>query len=360
MNFDLSEEQYALLAGALRYHGDAYPLERLRAVILDGAAGFERDVWRGLADLGYAGLGIPEPNGGMGLGLLDCALVAEAIGYCGAPSHFAAHVMGTQALVRGGSPEQQAAYLPALAAGEKVVSVALAETNDRWQPEQWQMQPVDGRLAGSKRNVLFAADVDVFVVGLAGGTLGLVEKDAPGLSVEAVEGIDRTRPVSWLHFDATPVEVLSGGVAVADRMMDAGLVVLAADAFGGASRAVELTIDYVRTRIQFGKPIGSFQGVKHRIADVATLVEASRGLYWYAAHAFDERPDEASRTAALAKALLADRYEAASRAMIELHGGIGFTWEHHAQVWYKRAIFDRYYLGQPAVHRERAANMAGW
>jgi alkylation response protein AidB-like acyl-CoA dehydrogenase len=359
MDFDLSEEQYALLDGGLRYLGDAYPLEKLRAV-MDGAAGFDRGVWQGLAALGYAGLGIPESHGGIGLGLLDCALVAEAIGYCGAPGHFEAHVMGTQALVQGGSPEQQAAYLPALASGDKVVSVALDETDDRWQPEQWQLQLVDGKLTGSKRNVLFAAEADVFAVGLAGGSLGLVERDAPGLSVEAVEGIDRTRQIAWLHFEATPCESLSGGADVANRVMDAGLVMLAADAFGGASRAVELTVDYAGTRVQFGRPIGSFQGVKHRIADVATLVEAARGLYWYAAHAYDERPDESSRTAALAKALLADRYEAACRAMIEVHGGVGFTWEHHAQVWYKRAIFDRYYLGQPAVHRERAARMAGW
>jgi alkylation response protein AidB-like acyl-CoA dehydrogenase len=359
VNFDLSEEQSELLNGSLRYFGDAYPLEKLRQV-MDGASGFDRAGWRILAGLGHAGLGIPEANGGVGLALLDCALVAEAIGYCGAPCPFEAHVMGTQALVQGGSPEQQASYLPALAAGERVVSVALGESDDRWQPEQWQLQPVAGKLTGSKRHVLLAAEADLFVVGLAGGALGVVERGAPGLSVEAVEGIDRTRPVAWLHFDATPFELLSGGVAVAGRVVDAGLIMLAADAFGGARRAVDLSVGHVGTRIQFGRPIGSFQGVKHRIADVATLVEASRGLYWYAAYAYDARPEEAARTAALAKALLADRYEMATRAMVELHGGLGFTWEHHAQVWFKRAVFDRYYLGQPAVHRERAARMAGW
>jgi alkylation response protein AidB-like acyl-CoA dehydrogenase len=359
MDFDLSEQQYALLESGLRYLGDAYPLDRLRGVC-EGAPAFDRKLWQGLAELGFAGLGIHESQGGSGLGLLDCALVAEAIGCCGAPSHFEAHVMGTQALVEGGSPEQRSRWLPDLAAGSKLVSIALAEDGDRWQPEQWQLRPALGRLSGSKRNVPFAEHADVFVVGLADASLGLVERDAAGLTVEAVEGIDRTRPLCWLHFDATPVEILPNGVAAAPRMLDAGLVVLAADAFGGASRAIELSVDYAKTRVQFGRPIGSFQAVKHRIADVATLVEAARGLYWYAAHAYDEELADASRSAALAKALLADRYEVACRAMIELHGGIGFTWEHHAQIWYKRAIFDRYFLGQPALHRERAAALAGW
>jgi alkylation response protein AidB-like acyl-CoA dehydrogenase len=359
MNFDLSDEQYALQDVAARLLGDAYPLTRLNRIV-DEAQGLDREGWTRLAELGYAGLGIPETYGGMGLKLLDRAVVSECIGYSGAPGHFVAHVMATEALVRAGSEAQKAEWLPRLAAGERIATIAFAEEGDVWQPEDWRLTHHNGRLRGSKRNVLHAQEADLFVVGLAGGALALVTRPAQGLIVEPVDGIDRTRPVAWLHFDETPCELLPDGLPAAGPVRDAGLVLLAADAFGGATRAIELAVDYVKNRVQFDQPVGCFQAVKHQIAEVGTLAETSRGLYWYAAHVFDEDPEESPRIAALAKALLADRFEMACRRMIELHGGIGFTWEHHAQVWFKRALFDRYFLGQPSVHRERAARLAGW
>ena len=359
MNFDLSEEQYALQDVALRLLGDVYPLTRLNRIVHEGK-GLDREGWKRLAELGYAGLGIPETYGGMGLKLLDRALVSECIGYCGAPGHFVAHVMATEALVRAGSEAQKAEWLPRLATGEIIASIAFAEEGEAWQPEEWRLTHDRGRLRGSKRNVLHAQEADLFVVGLAGGALALVTKQAQGPTVEPADGIDRTRPMAWLHFDDTPCELLPDGVPAAGSVRDAGLVLLAADAFGGATRAIELAVDYVKTRVQFDQVIGGFQAIKHQIADAGTLVEAGRGLYWYAAHVFDENPEESPRMAALAKALLADRFEVACRRMVELHGGIGFTWEHHAQVWFKRALFDRCFLGQPSLHRERAAQLAGW
>ncbi len=359
MNFDLSDEQYAMQRELLRVLEDLYPLDRLRA-IADAPASFDAAAWRQLAGLGYAAVGIPESHGGMGLGMLDAALVAEAFGYSAAPGHLIAHAMAVEAISRGASAAQRAFLLPRLASGAKSVTVALAEEGDVWQPEQWRLDADAGRLTGAKRNVLIATDADYFLVGLAGGSLALVETGAPGLTVEPVDGIDRTRPIGWLHFDATPFEPLPDGARAAPRMRDAGLVLIAADAFGGASRAVELSVDYVGERVQFDKPVGAFQAIKHRIADMGTRVETSRGLYWYAAYAFDGEPAQSARVAALSKALLADWYELACRDLVELHGGVGFTWEHHAQIWYKRAVFDRYYLGQPSVHRRRAASLAGW
>jgi alkylation response protein AidB-like acyl-CoA dehydrogenase len=156
------------------------------------------------------------------------------------------------------------------------------------------------------------------------------------------------------------VEPLPGGGEAACRVRDVGLVLLAADAFGGASRLVEMSVEYAKTRVQFDVPIGQFQAVKHKLADMATDVEPARGLYWYAAHAIDRLPAESERAAALAKAHLTDRYLQVAREAVEVHGGIGFTWECDVQIWFKRAMFDRAYLGPPEGHRDRAAALAGW
>ena len=143
-------------------------------------------------------------------------------------------------------------------------------------------------------------------------------------------------------------------------MRDVALVLLAADAFGGASRCVDMCVEYAKTREQFGVTIGHFQGLKHQLANMAVEVEPSRALYWYAAYAYDHEPDESERSAALAKAHVTDRFMQVARDSVEAHGGIGFTWECDVQIWFKRAMFDRAFLGAPSVHRERAAVLAGW
>jgi alkylation response protein AidB-like acyl-CoA dehydrogenase len=158
----------------------------------------------------------------------------------------------------------------------------------------------------------------------------------------------------------TAAEPLPGGAAAARRVRDAALVLLAADAQGGASRCVDLAVQYAKTREQFGVTIGHFQALKHQLANMGLEVEPSRALWWYAAHAFDSLPDEAPRAAALAKAHLTDVYMQVARDTVEAHGGIGFTWECDVQIWFKRAIYDRTFGGSPAVHRERAAKLAGW
>ena len=145
-----------------------------------------------------------------------------------------------------------------------------------------------------------------------------------------------------------------------DRARDAGLVLLAADACGGARRCIDMTVGYVLQREQFGQPIGAFQAVKHQIADVACELEPAVSLWWYAAHAFDHIPDRAERHAALAKARLTDLYDRTTRVATELHGGIGFTWEFDLHLWFRRAVFDRAFLGEAEYHRLRAADLAGW
>jgi alkylation response protein AidB-like acyl-CoA dehydrogenase len=193
-----------------------------------------------------------------------------------------------------------------------------------------------------------------------GGGLVLVEKGAEGLSIEATDGADRSRRLGEVTFAGTPCEVLPNGAAVAGRVRDAGLILLAADAIGGSQRCLEMSVEYAKTRQQFGVVIGQFQALKHQLANMALSVEPSRGLYWYAAYAFDHEPDQSERTAAIAKAHITDGFMQVARDATEAHGGIGFTWECDVQMWFKRAMFDRAFLGAPARHRSRAAELANW
>jgi len=187
-----------------------------------------------------------------------------------------------------------------------------------------------------------------------------VEPKAGSVQIERVDGLDRTRPLAHLRFESAVAEALPQGGAAAPRVRDAGLVLLAADALGGASHCIERSVQYAQTRVQFGVTISHFQAVKHQLANMAVDIEPARGLLWYAAHAFDHLPAVAERTAAVAKAHLTDRYYQIARDTVEVHGGIGFTWECDVQVWYKRAMFDRAFLGTPGVQRERAARLGGW
>jgi alkylation response protein AidB-like acyl-CoA dehydrogenase len=358
VNFDLSEEQQLLQQTVAQFLENECPLPQVRA-IFEGDTGHDPALWKGMVELGLAGLAVPEELGGAGLELLDLALVTETLARGGAPGPFFGHSLAVQALLLGGSAEQQRRWLPRLATGDVLGTVALGEAGGRWQPEQWAL-PAAAALDGAKIHVPGAALADLLIVGTAGGGLALVEKTAPGVAVAPMEGVDRTRRIDSVEFQGTPFEALPDGVAAAPRLRDAALVLLAADAFGCGSRLVEMSVEYARNREQFGVTIGHFQALKHQLANMAVEIEPSRALYWYAAHAFDHVPEESERAAALAKAHITDRAMQIARDAVEAHGGIGFTWECDVQIWFKRCMFDRAFLGNPAVHRERAAALAGW
>ena len=359
MDFDLSEEQNMLQDTVRRFFETEAPTTRLLE-IYDGDELLDRDLWNRSAELGLAGLLVEEQYRGVGLELFDLAVVADAMGYTAAPGPLLGHALTTLALTLGGSEEQKTQWLPKLASGELIGSVAFAEQGDAWQPDQWTLTVSENRVSGTKKNVLFPSDADLFLVGIEGGRMALVERNAEGVSTQEWDGVDRTRRIGGLSLDSAPCELLTGDSSIAERVRDAALILLAADAYGGAHKSVELTVDYTSQRVQFGRTLSHFQGVKHQIADAAAEVEPARALVWYAAYAFDHRPEEAPRLAAIAKAHLTERYVDASRTMVMLHGGIGYTWEFHCQFWLKRAMFDRSYFGSPSVHRERAAVLAGW
>jgi alkylation response protein AidB-like acyl-CoA dehydrogenase len=358
VNFDTSEEQELLQDTVRQFLAGECPPPRVRE-IFESESGHDPALWKGMVELGLAGLLVPEQHGGAGLEVTDLALVAETLGYGGAPGPFLGHALASAALLAAGSEAQRADWLPRLASGEALGSVALCESGGRWLPEQWQLAAGE-RISGEKRFVPYAGLADLIVVGVAGGGLVLVERGAPGLASEPYEGVDRTRRLATLRLDETPCEPLAAGPQAAARVRDLGLVLLAADAFGVAERLLDLSVDYAGTREQFGVTIGHFQALKHQLANMAVGIEPSRGLWWYAAHAQDRVPEDAERFAALAKAHVTDRAMELARDSVEAHGGIGFTWECDVQIWFKRALFDRAWLGTPELHRERVAELAGW
>lgn len=365
MHFGLTEEQVLLQESLHRFTAEALPASRLRA-LFDAGTGFDDALWQGAAKMGLCGLTVPEEYGGAGLELLDQALAFEVLGEAALPGPFLAQALVCHAIARGGSEVQKRRWLPPLAAGEIVGGIALAEPGDRWEPEDWRLQSIGGRVSGKKSFVHAGPECGLLVVGLADGRLALVELGGSaasrpeGVRLEPIAGNDRTRSLADLQLEGAAVDPLAADPSVASAVLDAARILLAADAFGAAWRMIRMTVDYARTREQFDTPIAQFQAVKHQLANMAMEVEPMRGLLWYAAYAFDHLPDEAARDAASAKAHVTDRVVQVGRGAVSLHGGIGFTWECDVHFWLKRAMFDRSWLGAPAAHRERVARLAGY
>lgn len=358
MDFDISEEQELLQDTIRQFMTNECPPTRLREVF-ESETGFDASLWKGMAELGLAGLHLDEKFGGAGLEIIDLALVAESLGYAGTPGPFLGHVLAGLAIQLAGSDDQKKNWLPRLATGDAIGTLALGEPDGAWQPEEWTLAG-GNTLTGVKLNVPYASIADVIVVGVAGGGLALVENTAVGLQIQAIEGVDRSRRIDAVTFESTPCDALPEGVAQAGRVRDAALVLLAADAFGSGSRLVDMSVEFAKTREQFGVTIEHFQAVKHQLANMAVELEPSRALFWYAAHALDRQLPDASRSAAMAKAHITDRAMHAAREAVELHGGLGFTWECDVQLWFKRAMFNRAFLGTPEAQRERCAVLAGW
>jgi alkylation response protein AidB-like acyl-CoA dehydrogenase len=347
VDFDLSDEQKQLGASIDSFFAQSFPLSRVRECY-DGV----RPALDGLNALGLCEMLIPEEYGGGGGTVLDVAVAAERLGAAAAPGPFLGRVMAAYAIATAGSAEQRRRWLPALAARRRRASMAVAEPGSRWRPGTFQLRA--GRLAGEKRNVLVGDGTDLVVVVLTDG-LAVVELDGPGVTVVDTEVLDRTRPLATLRFDGPPSDLLAGGAAATEKVLDLGAVLVAADAYGGAATCLDRAVEYSKLREQFGTTIAHFQAVKHQLADMAIDVLPSRGMYWYAAHALDSGQDEAGGLASLAKAHITERYVAAARRSIEIHGGIGYTWECDLHFFLRRAVFDRAYLGSPEVHRQRRA-----
>lgn len=359
MDFGLTEEQELLQETVRGCVQNECPTTRLRE-LFDAGEGHDPALWSALGQMGVTGLIVSEEHGGAGMQLLDLALVAEVLGEAALPGPFLGHALACLGIGLRASATQQRELLPALASGERIATIALQESDLGWAPRDWTAKLDGDRLSGVKTVVPHAGIADGFVVGLQRGELAWVDARAEGVSIEPTDGVDRTRPFATVRFEGASAARLVDGAGEASRMTDAAAVLLAADAFGAATKLIDLDVAYSLSREQFGLPIAQFQAVKHTIARLATDIEPSRALWWYAAHALDHLPAEAPRAASLAKAHITDRATHAARESVELHGGYGFTWECEVQMWFKRILFDRSFLGTPEQHRERCAELGGW
>ncbi len=369
MDFGLSEEQQQLKASAREFLADKCSTAAVRKAMAsdDGRA---PELEREIVKLGWTGLIVPEKFGGAGLGMLDMAVILEEQGYAAMPGPFLfSAALAADALAHGGSGGLDAKWLAAIAAGSAIGTVAIVEGDDSLSPADFAtVARKDGaaaRISGVKMFVPYANVADFIVVAARGGDasdaeLYVVETKAAGVKVLALTNLDLTRRVARVEFDGATATPLAGGAKAYSRMLDIGAVAIAADSLGGIERALDMAVDYSKVREQFGKPIGSFQALKHAAAEIVSELEPGRALVWYAAHAQDAAHESASRAAAMAKARLCDVYMRGADRAVLMHGGIGFTWEHDIHLWFKRARFNESYFGSPAYHRERVAQLGGY
>jgi alkylation response protein AidB-like acyl-CoA dehydrogenase len=366
MDFGLSDEQLLLQDVFRSYLAERVPIARVRELSEADPSEFGAQtgaLWSELAQLGAPGVLIPEAYGGSGLSLLDASLVAQEFGRAVTPAPFlATAVMAPVALQEAGTPEQQREWLPKIATGELRVGVAATETySSRENAKVW----LDGgKLRGKALMVLDAVGADAFLVAAGPSNLLLVEADAAGLGVVPLCAVDRTRGIAELVFDAVTPSAALGGPGGAERaierMLDAGRVVLAADIVGACDAMLDQAVEYAGQRKQFGRVIGSFQAVKHMCAEMAAELEPTRSIFWYAAHAFDELPEESGLIVAHAKAHASEMGVFVARTATEVHGGVGFTDEQNLHIWFKRIGVDRHLLGPPEILRARAGRLQGW
>ena len=376
MDIGFTEEQELLRASARRFLENECPTAFVRHRMAEPAA--MTDVfWQQLADQGWFGILFPEEAGGSGLGLVEMTVLMEEMGRAVMPGPFFSTVLlGGAAILEVGSQAQQQEWLPRIAAGSAKVSLAWTEPNARWDAAGI---VATGRetaggfvLSGTK---LFVADAhlsDAVVVAVRtrdgstmedGVSLFLVPKDAAGFAVTLLPTIDETRKLCEVRLDNVAVPAASllgekhGGWPPLSRVLDRATVALCAEMCGGAQQVLDMITAYAKIRLTFGKPIGSYQGVKHRAADMLVDVENAKSLTYYAAWAIDEGLAEAPLAVSMAKAYTSDAYRKVAGAGIQLHGGIGFTWEHDLQLYFKRAKASEVAFGDATWHRERVARL---
>ena len=375
MRFSFSDEHEELRRVARSFMEDKSPPGEVRR-LMETSEGYDREVWRQLSqDLSLTSVHIPEEYGGQGFGFVELCIVLEEMGralLC-AP-YFGSVALATNAILNGATETRKKELLPAIAAGETIATLALAETSGRWDASGVELTatPANGafRLDGVKTLVLdgHIADLAVVVARTPGsrGNDGLsfftVAGAASGLSRRLLSSVDATRKLASLEFSGVEAELLGelgAGATALEKTLDQAAIALTNEMVGGAQKVLETSVEYAKERVQFGRPIGSFQAIKHKCADVLIEVELAKSAAYHAAAAVAEGDEELPALASLAKALVSDTYRQAAAENIQIHGGIGFTWEDDAHLYFRRAKGSEVFLGDPTYHRERFAQHSG-
>jgi len=376
MNFGFNEEQELLRSTARKFFDNECASETVRK-LMDGPEGMTPDLWKKIAEQGWTGLIFPDEHGGMGLGFVDLVVLMEEMGRAVVPGPFFSTVLlGGLAIREAGTEAQKKAWLPKISSGEARATLAWmepsAELGARGVTLTATGKGAGFTLDGTKLFVHDANTADVIVVAARtasgkspeeGVSLFLVPKGTPGLSVTLLPTMDQTRKLCEVAFKNVEVgaDALMGqagsGWAPLARVIDRATVALCAEMCGGAQKVLEMTVEYAKIRQAFGRPIGSYQGVKHKAADMLVDVENSKSITYYAAWAMDEDVPEGPLAVSMAKAYVSDAYRRVAGAGIQLHGGIGFTWEHDLHLYFKRAKGSEFTFGDATWHRERVAQL---
>jgi acyl-CoA dehydrogenase len=350
MNFDFPDELKQLRDEARRFLTEQCPTSVTRR-ILEGPEPYDRALWQAMAEMGWTGAAIPEEFGGAGLGHLAVCVLAEELGHAVAPVPFASSVyLATEAILRFGSDAQKQEYLPKLAAGEIIGTLAMAERPGPADPTKLRASLTDGRVSGTKLAVPDGDVADFAIVAVRaerGPGLVIADLTGPGVSRETVTTIDPTRSHARIVFDGAPAEALPGseGAESVRHLLDRAAVMLAFEQVGCAQAALEMARDYARERFAFGRPIGSFQAIKHKLADIYIAVELARSNAYYGAWALSTDAAELPIAASVARISACDAGWLASKENIQTHGGMGFTWQMDCQFYYRRAKLHAMALG---------------
>jgi alkylation response protein AidB-like acyl-CoA dehydrogenase len=355
MQFGLSESQQILKDTARKFFAGECPIATVRK-LMETETAYDAALWAKLAEQGFTGVIVPEEYGGMGLGKVELILLMEEAGYSLLPGPFFSTVALAAPVIDAlGTSSQKKKYLQPIAAGQARATLALIEDNGSWDPAGIQLFAAGDRLTGTKLFVPDAAAASFIVVAARNGVF-VVESNAPGLRIQPMKGMDLTRRIYSVEFKNTPAEKLDGPGDLS-RALDIATAALAAEMTGGMQRVLETTVAYAKTRKQFGKPIGIFQAVQHFCADMYLETESSRSAAYYASWALEENAPDAARAVSIAKMYASDAGRTVGNRGIQVHGGMGFTWENDLHLYYRRAKASETMLGDATFHRERIAKL---
>ena len=363
MYFDLTDEQQAIKSTAREFLAARYKSERIRE-LAGSEHGFEQSDWEEMAELGWPGLALPEEWGGQGLGIVELAVLFEEMGYALAPSPLLSTTVAGLALAKNGSDELKERWLRPLAAGEARGTLAMFDAGTPATIGSFEMEArADGGgvvLDGEKVLVMDAATADFFLVATSDGHRHLVERGADGVSIEPEPSIDLTRRLYTVRLDDVtvgPEATLTGAQADYLPVLWRACVAIAAESTGIAQRTLEMAVEYAKDRKQFGRPIGAYQAVSHRCAQMLLETENARSAVYGAAWAADDEPESLPAAASMAKAYASDAGWRVPDASIQVHGGIGFTWEHDLHFYLKRGKANAATFGDARWHRDRVADL---
>ena len=348
MNFDFSDEQKQLRDEARKYLAEKCPPKAVRSV-LDGKQPYDRELWQGLADMGFLGVAIPEAFGGAGAGHLELCVIAEEMGRALAPVPFSSTVyLAAEAILLAGSETQKQKWLPAIASGKTIGTLALFEGKGNPSPGAIKLTASGGNLNGVKKPVADGTIADFAVVAARTGSSGretdislfLVDMKAEGVEARELTNVDPSRGQAELTFKnckAEPLGAVNEGWSILSQVLDRAAVLMAFEQVGGADRALEMGRDYALDRIAFGRPIGSFQAVKHMLADMYVTATLARSNCYYGAWALSTNASELPEAAAAARISATQAFQHCAKNNIQVHGGMGFTWEFDCHLYYRRA-----------------------